>query len=312
MQETFKEDSYIIRYMDTWTLGELQQCRSLLHKAMLSQSVTERYDKWGGSPRYVLKKLDAQQQTTFQQAIDECTVEQVQRALGGISAHADVSNRILHLRVKPDYITTYIAWASPLAAERVAYKLWTDYRAQLVVFLSASAGLGDVGGVRGNLWEGYCHARLAAGGWFRCRALTHIDDCSELVIPSSSSRHIFDEWKALHKFPDGTYCRPRSKGNAAIDAALLPAMLFQMTSSHQHGINCAGLKTAFEALTPQAPGHQVAYYFIVPPDRFGNFTSAGVDQGTGVAQLRQAVRLYVLEMPFDGLTSSTQEIAVSQ
>jgi hypothetical protein len=299
--------------MDTWTLDELQQCRRLVHEDMLPQSVTERYDKWGGSPRYVLKKLDTEEQATFQQAIDECTVKQVQRALGGVLAHADVSNRILHLRVQPDFITTYIAWASPQAAERVAYKLWrSDCREQLIAFLSTSAGLGDVGGVRGILWEGYCHARLAAGGEFRCRALTHTDCSGKLEIRSSSLRHIFHEWKALHTFPDGTYCKPRSKGNAAIDAAVLPVMLFQMTSSHRHGINCAGLMTAFEALTVQAPGHQVEYYFVVPPDRFCNFTSAGVDQGTGVAQLRQAVRLYVLEMPFDGFTSSTHETAVSQ
>jgi hypothetical protein len=67
--------------MDTWTLDELQQCRRLVHEDMLPQSVTERYDKWGGSPRYVLKKLDTEEQATFQQAIDECTVKQVQRAL---------------------------------------------------------------------------------------------------------------------------------------------------------------------------------------------------------------------------------------
>jgi hypothetical protein len=113
LQETFKQGGYIKRYMDTWDLCELQECRAQIHGQMPSADVTERFGKWGGSPRYVLQKLDLGDQAALQKAIDSCFVKLVQDSLGNSSAHDEVSNRVLHLRVKADFINTNIAWASP-------------------------------------------------------------------------------------------------------------------------------------------------------------------------------------------------------
>jgi hypothetical protein len=129
-QKTFEEDGYIKRYMDTWSLEELQQCRSLVYPDMLPESVDERYETWGGSQRYVLSKLDAVDQAGFEHAVTACSIEMVQRANGGVLAHADLDDRLFHLRVESDCISTHIAWASNQACDGVADNLdWPDQRA---------------------------------------------------------------------------------------------------------------------------------------------------------------------------------------
>jgi hypothetical protein len=296
-QETFKQGGYIKRYMDTWDLCELQECRAQIHGQMPSADVTERFDKWGGSPRYVLQKLDLEDQAALQQAIDSCSVKLVQDSLGNSSAHDEVSNRVLHLRVKADFINTYIAWASPWVAEQIAYKLWRTERQQLILFLNAGTGLSDLGGVRGNLWEGLCHARLAAGGTYRCRDLDYPEgDPVDKSFLQSTNALVFDQWSSLQQCAHGTYCRPRVKNKAAVDSALLPDALFQITVSGHHSINCAGLLDSYNGLHSSTT--VVTLYFVVPPDRFPTFKKQSIAQGVGVADLRHNVRQCVLEMPF--------------
>lgn len=283
--------------MDIWNLCELQECRAHIHTQMPSADVTERFDKWGGSPRYVLQKLDLEDQAALQQAIDSCSVKLVQDSLGNSSAHEEVSNRVLHLRVKADFINTYTTWASPWVAEQIAYKLWRTERQQLQLFLNAGTGLSDLGGVRGNLWEGLCHARLAAGGTYCCRNLDHPDsDPFGKSFPRSTNAKVFDQWSSLQQCADDTYCRPRVKNKAAVDSALLPEALFQITVSGSHSINCAGLLDSLNGLRSSTA--VVTLYFVVPPDRFPTFKKQTIAQGTGVAELRQNVRQCVLEMPF--------------
>jgi hypothetical protein len=143
----------------------------------------------------VLQKLDLEDQAALQQAIDSCSVKLVQDSLGSSSAHDEVSNRVLLLRVKADFINTYIAWASPWVAEQIAYKLCRTERQQLLLFLNAGTGLSDLGGVRGNLWEGLCHARLAAGGTYRCRDLNHPEgEPVDKSFLQSISALVFDQW----------------------------------------------------------------------------------------------------------------------
>jgi hypothetical protein len=283
--------------MDTWDLCEMQECRAHIHSQMPSADVTQRFDKWGGSPRYVLQKLDLEDQAALQQAIDSCSVKLVQDSLGNSSAHDEVSNRILHLRVKADFINTYVAWASPWVAEHIAYKLWRTERQQLLLFLNAGTRLSDLGGVRGNLWEGLCHARLAAGGTYRCRDLDYPEGGPvDKSFLQSTNALVFDQWSSLQQCAHGTYCRPRVKNKAAVDSALLPDALFQITVSGHHSINCAGLLDSFNGLDSSTT--VVTLYFVVPPDRFPTFKRQSIAPGVGVADLRHNVKQCVLEMPF--------------
>ena len=252
--------------------------------------------RWGGIPRYVLEKTNDEEQWLLTQAITTSKLADVQDSLGGNFAHGSVSNRILHLRVDPDFKSTYMQMASPWVAEQVAFHLWSQERDHLKQFVSAAADSGVLGGVRGNLWEGMCHSRLAAGGIFRTRDLsTPSSTIESLHLSPSKDRIVFDDWSAVRKADESTYCRPRASNKAAIDSVRQPAQLYQMTVAAEHGINCAGLKQAVESMRHSSG---VALYFVVPPDRFFNFKAQKIQQGVGVAELRQAVKQCALEIPF--------------
>jgi hypothetical protein len=285
-------------YMDVWTLPELQRCRAHTFSGLSAESVETRFDKWGGIPRYVLEKVDPRSQKLLEDAIGACSVSLIAQSLGASSVHAEVSNRILHLRVRAntEYSETYTDWASPWVAERVAYELWRQQQVDLQVFVSAAVGMGELGGVRGHLWEGLCHARLAAGGSFWCRDLQSPgSDPFAIELQPADTRKVFDDWSSIQSCSTVTYCRPRQKNKAAIDAASQPDALFQITVGSKHSINCAGLAAAVAGLHQQ---EAVKLYFVVPTDRFSQFAEQPIQQGPGVQQLRLCVRQYALEIPF--------------
>jgi len=298
MQEAFKAAGHVMTFMDVWTLQEIQSCRALMYSHLLAEDVELRFDKWGGIPRYVLEKVDSRSQDLLEEAIGACSVHLIQQSLGASSAHAEVSDRILHLRVQAEseYGKTSTDWASPWVAERVAYELWRQQQADLQMFVCAAVGMGELGGVRGHLWEGLCHARLAAGGSFRCRDLQTPDSIPvALELQPALTRKVFDDWHSIQHCSTGTYCRPRQKNNAAVDAALRPDVLFQITVSKRHPINCAGLATAVSGMSQQGC---IKLYFVVPSGVFSEFTEQPIKQGPGVQQLRQRVKQYALEIPY--------------
>jgi hypothetical protein len=179
--------------------------------------------------------------------------------------------------------------------------LWRQEQAELQLFVSAAVGMGELGGVRGHLWEGLCHARLAAGGSFRCRDLQSPgSDLVALELPPARTRTVFDDWESIQSCSAGTYCRPRQKNNAAVDAALQPDMLFQITVGSKHPVNCAGLAAAVAGMSEQGC---IKLYFVVPPDRFSQFVMQPIQQGHGVQRLRQRVQQYALEIPFSTVPS---------
>jgi hypothetical protein len=160
-------------------------------------------------------------------------------------------------------------------------------------FLNAGTRLSDLGGVRGNLWEGLCHARFEAGGTYRCRDLDDPEGESvDKSFSQSTNALVFDQWSSLQQCSHGTHCRPRVKNKAAVDSALLPDALFQITVSGHHSINALGFWTR----TLHSSTTVVTLYFVVPPDRFPTFKKQSVAQGVGVGDLRRNVRQCVLEM----------------
>jgi hypothetical protein len=118
-QEAFKPAGHIMRFMDTWSLQEIENCRQRLHSDQPADDVIVRFDKWGGTARYILAKLNAVDQHAMEAAIATCPVKAMDDSLGAASAHV-VNNRLIHMRVKPGtgFTETFIDWASPWVAER--------------------------------------------------------------------------------------------------------------------------------------------------------------------------------------------------
>jgi hypothetical protein len=225
--------------------------------------------RWGGIPRYVLEKVDSNAQKLLENAVHSTPLKVLVESVGSQAAPSEASHKLLHLRVRVDFETTCMEMASLYMAGRVAYQLWKNEKENLRLFLSSSDGEGSIGALRGNLWEGFCHARLIEGGQFRIR---HLSNPSKGVqsgtLCGPSAPFIFDNWKEIEGKPHGQYFRPRSKTNKSVDSGMQPNILHQITVSKRHDLKCSGMKRAVDSLEQKGPG-AVELYFALPPDVHG-------------------------------------------
>ena len=165
-QELLKIKGFSNYFMSTWSLDELEECRGLLYPDMEASEVEERYDRWGGLPRYVLEKIDDDEQETLSAAIARSSVQLVREAMVGCSSLPSVSDLLLHTVVDDNFKHTRTEWASPWVCERFLEKALATEKEPLISFVRVARGP-ELGVLRGLLWEGLCHGRLAQGGTFR-------------------------------------------------------------------------------------------------------------------------------------------------
>ena len=299
VQDPIKWKGFDFLYMPVWSLEELEKCRIAMYPDMAVAEFRSRFDHWGGIPRFVLAQLSDANQRLLVQAIASATLSDIVACVGHTFAHPDVSHRILHLHVEADFVTTSVRWASLWVAEEVAMRLFENEKNNLITFLSTSAVERDLAGLRGVLWEAYCHRRLAAGGNFNCRNLVTtampVDGAAEVIaIEPSSDCHIFESWPEVRNLPLNVYIRPRIKNLSAVDSVMQPDKLCQITVSLSHTINCKGLLQALSGM--QADICQVSLFFVVPTDKFQSFKAQNIARGAGVDALRNDVQQFVLEV----------------
>ena len=165
-QELLKIKGFSEYFMSTWSLDELEECRRLLYPDMKANDVEERYDRWGGLPRYVLEKINDSEQKRLSSAIARSSVQLVREAVVGCSLLPSVSDLLLHTVVDDNFEDTRTEWASPWVCERFLEKALATEKESLISFVRVARGP-ELGVLRGLLWEGLCHGRLAQGGTFR-------------------------------------------------------------------------------------------------------------------------------------------------
>ncbi|GAQ93210.1 hypothetical protein KFL_013610015, partial [Klebsormidium nitens] len=155
-----------------------------------------RYDRWGGIPRFVLEKVDSDAQALLEKAISTTPLKVLVDSVGSQAAPNEASHKLLHLRVRGDFETTVMVMASVYVTHRVAYQIWKNEKEALRTFLSSSEGEGSVGALRGNLWEGFCHARLIEGGQFRIRDLSDplLSTSDKIFQRPAAAPLVFDNW----------------------------------------------------------------------------------------------------------------------
>jgi hypothetical protein len=290
LQEAIKRNGYAKYHMDVWSLQELEQCRGLMYPAMELSAVKGRWDIWGGMPRYVLDKVLEVDQQEIHQAMDRSSIDIVKQALAGSSSHHEISDLLLHVRVEADFISTRMDWASDWVAERFAQRAWQQEKERLIEFLSVSHGLPELGTLRGRLWEGVCHDRLAAGGCFRVKQLGEGGSIEQVELQPCTSRLVFEDLREVGGAADQVYCKPRAANFPAIDSVRQPGSLFQITVAKKHGVNGDGLERATVCM--RAPRQDIHLYFVVPPPFFESFKEQQLLGSQRAADIKQ----YALEV----------------
>ena len=84
---------------------------------------------------------------------------------------------------------------------------------------------------------------------------------------------------------------PKSQTFCAVDAILPPDMAFQMTVSPKHSLKAKGVNAIIEQMKPNS----LKIYFVVPSDKFDDFTREQRYEGVIVGHVEQ----YVLCIDFN-------------
>jgi hypothetical protein len=304
VQEIVKSKGTSELYMSIWDWSELEECRSLIYPSMAACDVRSRYERWGGLPRYVLEKTSDDDQRALSRAIDKASMRLVREAAFGSSPNPRVSDLLLHTVVANDFVTISIEWASVWVFEKVFEKMLLEERESLLSFVRVARGpeLGELGALRGRLWEGLCHRALAQGGIFAVRRLYPIEGKDEggVTIAPCEVTRFYQKLSEARAFNASVYLRPHNMSQPGIDSIRQPGTLYQITSSTSHGINVKGLKEAMEVMQEPA---QVTLYFVVPEDEFDKF------RVNGIKNLRAAIKkeelsnlsLCVMKLTYDCL-----------
>jgi hypothetical protein len=283
--------------MEPWTLEELEECRNGVYPTVrTAENVRQLWTKYGGVPRYVLGHRTADPEDLVREAIARSSVVLVSQTLLGESPQPHVSDVLLHLW-KGETGGLRLDWASPWVAEQVADRAWRLEKQRLLEFLAVSSELPVLGTLRGNLWEGLCHSRIAKGGRFRVRDLAASADSQveELTLAPCPSTVMFDSLGQVTTAEAGTYCRPRSRRFPAVDSLKQPNMIFQITVAQKHPINRSGLEQAVGCLRSQT----VDLFFVVPESNFLAFQKQRLVGETSMGmEMSRVIHQYALEMTY--------------
>ncbi|KAF0774649.1 hypothetical protein AaE_001650 [Aphanomyces astaci] len=84
----FNEDKCDFRYMPVWAWDEISKCHTLLYSKLTLDVVTDRFRRWGGVPRYVLRyALVDTLQSLLERAIAVVNCDWVTDAIGKLDAN---------------------------------------------------------------------------------------------------------------------------------------------------------------------------------------------------------------------------------
>ena len=298
--------------------------------------VQERYDKWGGIPRYVLGKLDKGVQGLLERATTRINVSALLRDLdkGEIESDMTVSHRLVHLKpageradgpfADPRSADSYEFARSELCSAHIADAVLRAVEQRDLDHLHSmlADGLANATFARlyGSLFERAALRALAAGGKFERYDLTNATAAPHLVLaPSSivtftSATHLAEEVRARKALGtlDTAVFVPRSKNFTAVDAALgRGPLLLNFTINTDHKLimsnqaGSEGVAPVVKALGV-APDKDIEFLWVLPTERFNEVREAGKpfkvieasqDATSGAAQRR--VVQYALRVPFE-------------
>jgi hypothetical protein len=327
-------------FFPVFSLREIEDmrraCFPRLSGAEAEAGVQQRYEKWGGIPRYVLGKLDEDSQALLERAKTSIDVSALLRDLdkGEIESDMTVSHRLVHLKPAgeradgpfedPRSADSYVFARSELGSAHIIEAVLRAAKQRDLDHLHSmlADGLENATFARlyGSLFERAALHALAAGGRFKCYDLTKSADAADLVlapssiVPFTSVAHLAEEVRAREALGtlDTAVFEPRSKNFTAVDAALgRGRLLLNFTINTDHKLimsNQAGSEGAApvaEALGV-APGKDIDFLWVLPTERFNKVREAGKplkvvkasqDASSGAAQRR--VAQYALCVPFE-------------
>lgn len=150
MQEAVKWPNGLWRWMPIWSWEEIKAAGVHIFGQQESD-FGARYDRWLGIPRFVLQLLDEAYQNSLEEAIDQCSLEVLAQSFTGLTAHKQISHKLVHVQVRKGYLRGPTQIAGGYIEDRLVAKYVLARDADLERFLAASGGNADAAAFLGKI-----------------------------------------------------------------------------------------------------------------------------------------------------------------
>jgi len=286
-------------FFPVFSADEIDALRTVCFPSLDVGGVMQRYERWGGVPRYVLGNLDAASQRMLESAIGAASLDSLAIAMRSEALEeADVSHRLVHFKVRgeldefddndprlPDYFdAARTELASAYVVRRLHDEALESDALRLAFFLTSTSAHPSAAALRGNLFETHALQVLSLGGDFDVRYLSGPraqGGATSLRLRPADQRWFFDvgEVGGLPRAQrDTLLLRPKSKGFAAIDAVLQDCVFANTTINVEHTIPLVGklrrgLTATLDAFGLGVEG-DITFCWVVPHDVFPRFLAS--------------------------------------
>lgn len=150
MQEAVKWPNGLWRWMPIWSWEEIKAAGVHIFGQQESD-FGARYDRWLGIPRFVLQLLDEAYQNSLEEAIDQCSLEVLAQSFTGLTAHKQISHKLVHVQFWKGYLRGPTQIAGGYIEDRLVAKYVLARDADLERFLAASGGNADAAAFLGKI-----------------------------------------------------------------------------------------------------------------------------------------------------------------
>jgi hypothetical protein len=290
-----KQTSARVFYMPTFSLEEIQRCRSVAFGRVRERTADLLFRRWGGSARFVLEWADPALQ---EQLIGDANsaafsanlrdvVHAVATADGGGDKYSQSPHVLFHLTVQPGYRGCAVIFASDYCRDLVLSVLTTKGVGDVKAFLSAAESSVSLGSLRGHLFE--CLALSTMFSSARQVSMTALDGTGAVASEELHVRQVVvfdtvDELPGLWRENPRAVGRPRVPNWPTWDAITCDdgvLTFWQMTVSapQTHGMNSKGLLKADVLLSAGAPPPRFVYVVLCDPGASYSNRSVRIDGG---------------------------------
>jgi hypothetical protein len=263
-------------YMPVWELGELWEAVSFLSLNINLDVLIERYKQFGGVPRICFRS-DADEYQEELNELDEAiekikTFNDVQACFEKSMPMNLVAHRLLHYIPMENPRFATLRFGSDFIGRQIYARLNTKLSQERAKLLYWLEGAGKASSFYGWLFENLAHENLINGGRFPYTQLERRSQENILLIaPTIGHYQRFTSSLTLEMVFQNVYQMPKSQSFKSIDSYILTNQmlyLFQITTSLNHPVNCAGLVELFVKLELEAKiKHNprfVQLIFVVP------------------------------------------------
>ena len=227
--------------------------------------VKERYDKWGGIPRFVLENIDSEHQNRLNHTLSSQDCVELVHNICHQGLEVKVSHRLLHLKTRaeraidiegnpqvtpptPLDLNYYEYYLTEIASNYVMRHLWIKIKAAVKANLQLTLQSEDdhppasIAQLFGNVFELDAKHILSKGGTFQMRRLqkdgngvTTELNLRKTTFPDRGFESL-EKLKAICDSDTDTFHYPISKSFCAVDFILAGKMPANATINLEHGL----------------------------------------------------------------------------